>query len=57
MVVGAGPCGMFAALLLAQEGYRPILLERGVCVEERAEDVERFFSGGTLQENQQRVVR
>ena len=51
VVVGAGPCGMFAALLLAQEGYRPILLERGVCVEERAEDVERFFSGGTLQEN------
>ncbi len=35
VVVGSGPCGLFCALLLAENGYRPILLERGGTVEER----------------------
>ena len=38
VVIGAGPCGLFAALILAQAGYRPIILERGKVVRERAKD-------------------
>ncbi len=38
VVVGFGPCGMFAALLLAQMGLRPIVLERGKAVRERTKD-------------------
>ena len=45
VVVGAGP---FAALVLARTGLKPILLERGQCVERRKEDVERFWSTGDL---------
>ncbi len=38
LVIGAGPCGIFAALLLAQMGFRPIILERGKVVRERTKD-------------------
>ncbi|MCZ8255369.1 MAG: NAD(P)/FAD-dependent oxidoreductase [Polaromonas sp.] len=38
VVVGFGPCGMFAALLLAQMGFRPIVLERGKTVRQRTKD-------------------
>ena len=38
LVIGAGPCGLFAALVLAQTGYRPIILERGKVVRERTRD-------------------
>jgi len=48
VVVGAGPAGLFAALVLAKAGQRPILLERGRPVEARRADVERFWSSGTL---------
>ena len=48
IVVGAGPAGLFAALVLARCGARPILLERGRPVEHRQADVERFWSGGPL---------
>ena len=37
-VIGAGPCGLFAALILAQSGFRPIILERGKAVRERTKD-------------------
>ncbi len=43
LVVGMGPCGMFAALLLAEHGYRPILIDRGGSVEERVAAVEAFY--------------
>ncbi len=48
VVVGAGPAGLFAALVLALAGQRPILLERGRPVEARKADVERFWSTGEL---------
>ncbi|MEI9995192.1 MAG: NAD(P)/FAD-dependent oxidoreductase [Rhizomicrobium sp.] len=38
VVIGAGPCGLFAALILAQSGFRPIVLERGKAVRERTKD-------------------
>ena len=48
VVAGFGPCGMFAGLLLAQMGYRPIILERGKDIDRRVEDVEAFWNGGVL---------
>lgn len=38
LVIGAGPCGLLAALILAQMGFRPIILERGKVVRERTKD-------------------
>jgi uncharacterized FAD-dependent dehydrogenase len=38
IVVGAGPCGLFAGLILAQMGFRPIIVERGKVVRERTKD-------------------
>jgi len=38
LIIGFGPCGLFAALILAQMGFRPIVLERGKAVRERTKD-------------------
>ncbi len=38
VVIGTGPCGLFAGLLLAQMGFRPLILERGKAVRERTQD-------------------
>ena len=38
IVIGTGPCGLFAGLILAQMGFRPIILERGKSVRERTKD-------------------
>ncbi len=48
IVVGMGPAGLFAALRLAQAGLRPLVIERGKPVEQRAADVERFWAGGAF---------
>jgi hypothetical protein len=47
VVVGAGPCGYFAALLLAQMGFRPLLLERGEPVKQRTLQTFAFWRGET----------
>ena len=48
MVVGFGPCGIFAALVLAQMGLRPIVLERGKRVRERTQDTWGLWRRGVL---------
>ena len=48
VIVGAGPAGLFCALMLARAGARPIVLERGRDVDTRTELVSSFWSGGEL---------
>ena len=48
VVVGFGPCGIFCALILAQAGLRPVVIERGRDSRNRTEDVERFWNEGIL---------
>jgi uncharacterized FAD-dependent dehydrogenase len=48
VVVGFGPCGIFAALLLAQMGFKPIVLERGKPVRERTKDTWGLWRKKTL---------
>ena len=50
VIVGMGPAGMFAGLLLARCGYRPLILERGASVEARTRAVDRFWRQGILDE-------
>lgn len=48
VIAGAGPAGLFCTYLLAKEGYRPILVERGGTVEERQQDVQKFWDTNVL---------
>lgn len=48
IVVGCGPAGMYCALVLAEQGYRPILIERGESLKDRILSVDAFFGGGEL---------
>src|SRR5690606_31586279 len=48
VVVGAGPCGLFAGLILAEMGFRPIILDRGKVVRERTKDTWGLWRRGEL---------
>ena len=48
IVIGTGPCGLFAGLILAQMGFRPIILERGKAVRERTKDTWGLWRNGKL---------
>ncbi len=48
IVIGTGPCGLFAGLLLAQMGFKPIILERGKAVRERTQDTWGLWRKNTL---------
>ena len=48
VIVGSGPAGMFCAYLLAEKGYKPILLERGMDVDRRTEAIDQLWKKGTL---------
>ncbi|MDO8378473.1 NAD(P)/FAD-dependent oxidoreductase, partial [Phenylobacterium sp.] len=48
VVIGAGPCGLFAGLILAEMGFRPIILDRGKAVRERTKDTWGLWRRGVL---------
>ncbi len=48
VIVGTGPCGLFAGLVLAKAGLNPLILERGKQVSDRIVDVNQFSQSGTL---------
>ena len=49
VVIGAGPCGLLAALVLAQMGFKPIIIERGKAVRERTKDTWALWRQGVLE--------
>jgi len=51
IVVGSGPAGLFASYLLAENGYNPIIIERGEKIEDRVKTVQKFWSDGILNNN------
>ena len=48
LIIGAGPAGLFAAFVLVEAGFQPILLERGKAVEQRTKEVVHFWETGVL---------
>ena len=51
VIVGSGPAGLFCAYMLAEQGYRPLILERGEKVEDRVLRVSKFWEDGVLNTN------
>lgn len=51
IIIGAGPCGLFATLVLAHNGYKPLIIERGSKIEERVRDIDTIRSGGKVNNN------
>lgn len=48
VIVGTGPAGLFAGIILSEMGYKPVLLERGADVDARTEAVQKFWNQGEL---------
>ena len=48
IIVGTGPAGLFAGLILAKRGYMPLIIERGEGIEKREELVKKYWSSGSL---------
>lgn len=51
VIVGTGPAGLFCGYQLAKQGYQPILLERGMDVDKRVQEIQAFWDGGNLNPN------
>ena len=51
VIIGSGPAGLFAGLVLAQRGYKPLLLERGLDVDKRSEDIDLFWKERKFKNN------
>ena len=51
VIIGSGPAGLFAGLVLAQMGYKPLLLERGLDVDRRSEDIDLFWKERKFKNN------
>ena len=51
VIVGSGPAGLFCAYILAENNYRPLIIERGASVDERVEIIENFWKTGKLDVN------
>lgn len=51
IIVGSGPCGLFCAYILAQNGYEPIIIERGQSIDNRVKTVEEFWNSNKLNES------
>ena len=48
VIVGSGPAGLFCAYTLCLKGFKPLIIERGECVEDRVKTVNKFFNEGKL---------
>lgn len=51
IIIGAGPCGLFCAYMLASYGYKPLVIDRGMDIDSRVIDVEEFWNKGILKKN------
>lgn len=51
VIIGSGPAGLFCAYILAENNYKPLIIERGACVEERVKIIEEFWRTGKLDKN------
>lgn len=51
IIIGSGPAGLFATLLLAQKGYNPLMIERGLDVDNRSIDISKFWDNRKFKNN------
>ena len=51
IIVGSGPAGLFCAYMLSENGYKPIIIERGEDIDSRIKSVENFWKSNDLKEN------